>query len=39
MDYFYQVLLYNIYPDWIIKEPEMKPLTPIINPETSLEVE
>ena len=28
----------NNYPDWIIKEPEKKPPTPIINPETGLEV-
>ena len=37
MDYLYRVLLKTNYPDWVIKEPENKPATPIINPDTGLE--
>ena len=39
MDYLHQILLKSSYPDWIIKKPEKKPQTPIINPETGLEVQ
>ena len=38
LDYLHQVILRKIYPDWIIKEPEKKPPTTIINPECDLEV-
>ena len=31
-------LLKNNYPYWIIKEPEKRPASPIINPDTGLEV-
>ena len=37
LDYLHQVLPKN-YPDWNIKETKRKPATPIINPETGLEV-
>ena len=33
MDYPHCLLLKNNYPEWIIKEPEKKSSTPIINPE------
>ena len=38
MNDLHQVLLENNYPDWIIKEPEKKPPTPIRNLETGLEL-
>ena len=38
MDYLHRVLLKNNDPDWMIKESGKKPVTPIINPDTGLEV-
>ena len=38
MDYLHCVFLKNSYPEWLIKEPEKKPSTPIINPETGLKI-
>ena len=32
MNYLHQILLNNNYPDWLIKQPEKKPPTPIIKP-------
>ena len=39
MDHLHRVLSKNNYPDWIIKETRKKQATPIINPDTGLEVE
>ena len=38
MDYLHRALLQNNYPDWIIKESEKKPATPMTNPDIGLEV-
>ena len=38
MDYLHRALLENNYPDWMIKESEKKPATPLINPDTGFEV-
>ena len=38
MDFLHRVLLENNYPDWVIKEHNKKPSTPIIYPHTGLEV-
>ena len=38
MHYLHRDLLKNNYPYWIIKEPEKRPASPIINPDTGLEV-
>ena len=37
MDYLHYVPLKYNHPEWMTKEPEKKPSTPIINPETDLE--
>ena len=38
MDHLLGVLLKTNYPDWMIKESEMKPAAPIINTDTDLKV-
>ena len=38
MDYIHRGLLKNNYSDWMIKETEKKPTTPIRNQDTGLEV-
>ena len=38
MDYLHWVLLKNNFPDWILKDLEKKPTTPIVNPDTGLEI-
>ena len=38
MAYLPQVILKNNYPHWMIQEPEKKLHTPIINPDTGLEL-
>ena len=38
INYLHRVLLKSNYPDWMIKETEEKPATPIINPDTGLKV-